>query len=269
MELLLAAILMDDQEEISLQQRALEPEYSLGRCGIAPDEIVRLIRSAVDELGLEAKHAIAQPLDRLGDVRAVLGDGTKLWFEVKAQTKKDQFVDLTQADWIRDDTDMISWLVNQNSALARRLPAWVRTALEVSDPDAYFAGWSRDSLWLADMALITNRNSRERAGIISEADLAEFLTRKYVLHLTREGVRIIRLDAIAPMAASLAGTTADIRYNYNNRNAASIAISCPGPASHGRVNFTYHIGYEPDVLGRHKMHARSLTEALARVEVLS
>lgn len=267
-ENLLAATLRDDLEDVSDQMRALQPEYKLGRCGIAPEEIVQLISLAVDELGLDVTHAVAQPLDGLGDVRATLTDGTKLWFEVKAQTKKGRFADLTQADWVRDETDLICWLANEDTSLANQLPQWVRMALEVSQPDTYFAGWSRNSLWLADMALITNRSVRERAGIISEANLQDFLSRKYVLHLTREGVRIIRLDAVAPIAASLTGSSMDVRLNFDNQTAASIAISCPGPAIHGSVHFTYHVGYASGVLGRHKMHARSLSEALARVEVL-
>lgn len=268
-EELLAAALCKDERAILAQQRALGPEYSLERCGILPTEIVRLVRTAVNELELEVTHAVAQPDDRLGDVRAVLKTGEKLWFEVKAQTKKERFVDLTQADWVRDETDFVRWLMTENPSIIDALPVEMQLALRVGEAAAYFQDWDRDSLWLADMALLADRDVRERAGVYSPADLPDFLSRKYVLHLTQQGIRIIRLDAIAPITAALAGATADVQLNYGNQTAVSAAIACPGPASRGSVHFTYHIGYSSGVLGRHKMHALSLADAHPRTEILS
>lgn len=268
-EELLAAALCKDERAILAQQRALGPEYSLERCGILPAEIVRLVRTAVNELELEVTHAVAQPDDRLGDVRAVLKTGEKLWFEVKAQTKKERFADLTQADWVRDETDFVRWRMTENPSIMDALPVEMQLALRVGEAADYFQDWDRDSLWLADMALLADRDVRERAGVYSPADLPDFLSRKYVLHLTQQGIRIIRLDAIAPITAALAGATADMQLNYSNQTVVSVAFACPGPASRGSVHFTYHIGYSSGVLGRHKMHALSLADAYPRIEILS
>lgn len=268
-EELLAAALCKDERAILAQQRALGPEYSLERCGILPAEIVRLVRTAVNELELEVAHAVAQPDDRLGDVRAVLKTGEKLWFEVKAQTKKERFVDLTQADWVRDETDFVRWLMTENPSIMDALPVEMQLALRVGEAADYFQDWDRDSLWLADMALLADRDVRERAGVYSPADLPDFLSRKYVLHLTQQGIRIIRLDAIAPITAALAGAAADMQLNYSNQTVVSVVFACPGSASRGNVHFTYHIGYPSGVLGRHKMHALSLSGARPRIEIPS
>jgi len=267
-EELVAAALRGDEHELIVQQEALEYERSIDRCGMQPSRVVHLVRRAVDQLALDVSDSVAQPLDELGDVRASLRDGTKVWFEVKAQTKKDHFADLTQADWVRDETDLLRWLFHRHAAFAGRLPDWVVALLEVRNPTNYFRGWNRDDLWLADIALLVHRDIRERAGIQSPTDLHSFLTRKFVLHLTREGIRVIRLDRLVPVEASLAGLAASISMNDANQTAASIAFACPGPAVWGGVHFTYHLGYPSGVIGRHKMHAISLVTG-ARVEVRS
>lgn len=268
-EELVAAALRRDKHEIAVLQERLEYECSIDRCGMEPARIAHLIQRAVSGLGLDVSDSLAQPLDGLGDVRASLRGGAKVWFEVKAQTKKDRFGDLTQADWVRDETDLLRWMFHSDAAFAKRLPAWVAALLEVRNPTKYFGGWSRDSLWLADMALLVNRDVRERAGIQAPADLHPFLTRKFVLHLTREGIRIIRLDRLQPIAASLSGAPASILMNYANKTAASVAFACPGPASRGAVHFTYHLGYPTRVIGRHKMHAISLVTGRDGIEVRS
>ena len=266
-ERLVAAALRDDSDEIAVQREALANEYDRGRCGMEPSEVVSLVRAAVDQLGLEVTDAQAQPDDRLGDVRVALDGRRERWFEVKAQTKKNRFADLTQADWVRDATDLIRWLVSDDDELAGQLPEWALDELRVPDA-SYFQGWDRDSLWLADIALVVNRSAREEAGIRTPADLHEFLRSKYVLHLTREGIRIFGLDALVPVASSLAGERASMLFNYENRTAVAIACSCPGPPSWGRVHFTYHVAYPPlGPLGRHKMHARSLDRASPLVVV--
>ncbi len=132
---------------------------------------------------------------------------------------------------------------------------------------AYFRGWDRDSLWLADMALVSSGGSRQRAGIESQSDLRGFLERKFVVHLTREGVRIVRLSLLGPVAGVLSGSPVAMSMNYANKTAASIAFASPGPADWGRVQFTYHLGYPSGVVGRHKMHAISLATGPNTIEV--
>jgi hypothetical protein len=265
---LLAAALRGDHAEVGVQRDRLQYECSIDRCGIEPDVIVDVVIEAVEQLGLNVRDAVAQPLDGLGDVRASLGDSSFTWFEVKAQTKKDRFADLTQADWVRDETDLLRWLFHNEQRFAERLPRRVADLLSVADPWTYFRGWDRDSLWLADMALVSSRSVRLRAGIDSMAALHEFLNRKFVVHLTREGIRIVRLSLVGPVAGVLAGKPVAMQFNYANRAAASIAFASPGPVARGTVQFTYHLGYPSGVIGRHKMHAVSLARGPHTIEVL-
>lgn len=268
-EEIVAATLRGDEHEVELQQARLEFECEIGRCGMSPTTIVLLIRRALTRLGLDVADAFAQPLDGLGDVRASLRGGGAVWFEVKAQTKKERFSDLTQADWVRDQTDLLRWVFHHDRIFANRLPGWVGALLEVQSPSKYFAGWNRDSLWLADMALLVTRDVRQRAGVRLPTDLPSFLTRKFVLHLTREGIRIVRLDRLVPVAAALNRRTVAAATNYNNQTAASVAFACPGPLTRGAVHFTYHLGYPTGVIGRHKMHAISLDVKRNGIEVRS
>jgi hypothetical protein len=265
-EEVLAAALRRDEPELQLLEERLEYECSIDRCGMEPDRIVRLLRLATDQLSLDVVDAVAQPLDGLGDVRASLRGGARVWFEVKAQTKKDGFDDLTQADWVRDETDLLRWMYYANPMFAEELPPWIAELLELADPEQYFDGWTRDALWIADMALLVKRDIRERAGVHEPGDLGGFLARKFVVHLTREGVRIIRLDEVMPVAAALTGQPVSVMINYANKTAAALAFACPGPAVRGAIHFTYHVGYAT-VVGRHKMHARSLRPGGASVEI--
>ncbi len=266
-EELLAAALRGDDAEVDVQRGLLRYEYSIDRCGMDPELIARLVTQAVDQLDLDVTDAVAQPLDGLGDVRASVRGGSFVWFEVKAQTKKDRFADLTQADWVRDETDLLRWVFHKDERFAERLPQWVASVLIVADPPSYFRGWNRDSLWLADMALVPSRTARHRAGIESNAALHEFLKRKFVMHLTREGVRIVRLSLLGPVAGVLAGNPVTMQMNYANQSAASIAFASPGPVDRGRVQFSYHLGYPSGVFGRHKMHAVSLARGPNTIEV--
>lgn len=266
-EELVAAVLRRDGDAVADQQEILRFECSIDRCGMEPARIVQLIVRALGQLGLDVSDSLAQPLDGLGDVRASLRGGSSVWFEVKAQTTKDRFAELTQTDWVRDETDLLRWMFHSDATFATRLPAWVSALLEVDNAVRYFDGWSRDSLWLADMALLVSREVRERAGIHSPADLHTFMAKKFVLHLTREGIRVIRLDHLRPVAGLLAGAEASISMNYANRTAASIPIACPGPGSRGGVHFTYHLGYPTGVVGRHKMHGISLANPREGIEV--
>ena len=266
-EELLAAALRGDAAEIEVQRERLRYECSIDRCGMDPDDIAWLVTRAVDELDVNIADAVAQPLDGLGDVRASLMDGSFVWFEVKAQTKKDRFADLTQADWVRDETDLLRWLFYNHGDFAERLPPWVADLLTVADPGMYFRGWDWDWLWVADMALVPSRAARHRAGIDSRDALQDFLDRKFVMHLTREGVRIVRLSLLGPVAGVLAGDPVAVQLNYANQSAASVALASPGPVMRGTVQFSYHLGYPSGVVGRHKMHAVSLARGPHTIEV--
>jgi hypothetical protein len=264
---MLAAALRGDDAEVDVQRGLLQYEWSIDRCGMDPAVIAHLVNEGVARLGLDVQDAVAQPLDGLGDVRASLRDGTVTWFEVKAQTKKDRFADLTQADWVRDETDLLRWFFYHEERFASQLPGWVADLLSVRNPTEYFHGWSREWLWLADMALVPSRAVRVRSRLDTPAALRDFLARKYVVHLTREGIRIVRLALLGPVSGVLHGQPMALAMNYTNRTAASIALASPGPLERGRVQFTYHLGYPSGVIGRHKLHAVSLTRGPDTVEV--
>lgn len=266
-EELLAAVLRGDKYEAELQAALLRLECGVDRCGMDPDDIVNLLARAVSALDLSVSDALAHPLDGLGDVRASLRDGRQVWFEVKAQTKKDVFAEITQADWVRDETDLLRWLALHDPEFAKRLPPTVRHALVVANPATAFGGWTRDALWIADVALLVNRRARERAGVNQFSDLSRFLAQKYLVHLTRQGVRIIRFDRIIPVAAVLAGEKVAVFIKDTNVTAVSMAFASPGPPVSGGVHFTYHVGYPKGTLGRHKLHAAALVVGPEDVEI--
>ncbi len=267
-EELLAAELRRDSGEVAVQRDRLRFECSINRCGMDADLILRLVAEAVGRLDLDVADAYAQPLDRLGDVKASLRGGQTLWFEVKAQTKKDRFGDLTQTDWVRDVTDLLRWQFHHDSHFARRMPASVADVLWVPDPNTYFRGWSRDLLWVADMALLPCRDARQRVGAHTASGLRAFLERKFIVHLTREGIRIVRLSLLTPVAGVVDGAPVAMSINYENETAASIPFACPGPLARGGVHFTYHLyDYPGGVIGRHKMHAPSLVAGPNTIEV--
>lgn len=266
-EKMLAASLRGDTDEIADQRRVLEDEVRVRRCGMAPSLISTLLLEGVRGLELPVKDAVAQPHDRLGDVRASLDDGSFVWFEVKAQTKKDRFDDLTQADWVRDETDFLRWLYVHDGDFAERLPPWVQKQLLVDDPATYFGDWDAESLWLADMALIPSAETRDRARLRTVKDLGGLLGRKYVVHLTRQGLRVIPMTSIKPIAGVLGDAPVEKRFNYSNQTAAAIHLSSPGPTTRGSIHFTYHVGYPTCVMGRHKMHAVSLNGCADTLQV--
>ena len=234
-----------------------------------PALIRNLIEEAVNELQLDVTDADAQPGDGLGDVRATSLDGTRYWFEVKAQTTKDRFRELTQADWVRDETDFLRWIVMREPTTDLRLPYWARERFLVDDADNYFEGWDRDSLWMADLALLVNRDARKRAGVYLPGDLIDFFRNKYLLHLTREGVRVSRLDTLAPAASYYDGEQPQVSLNFDNQAAVSIALRCPGRPRRGSTHFTYHVAYPTRVLGRHKLHSLSVDEATPTLEIVA
>jgi len=264
---MLAARLRGDTGEMADQRHVLDGEVRMGRCGMAPALISTLLDEACQRLGLPVVDAIDQPPGRLGGLRAPRGGGSHVWFEVKAQTKKDRFEDVTQADWVRDATDLLRWLYVYEGEFADRLPPWLQQQLAVDDPATYFAGWDAKSLWLADMSLIPSAEARNRVGLQTVKDLEFLLGRKYLVHLTRQGLRVIPMRSVKPIAGVLGGAPVEMRFNYSNQTAACVHLSSPGPTTRGSIHFTYHFGYPKGPVGRHKMHATSLTDCADALQV--
>ena len=255
-EELLAARLEGDNDAAQISLELLRREHLLGRCGVEPQTIDGQIGDLLDVWGPSVVHATAQPADQLGDVKFIDHEGIPRWIEVKAQTTKNSFRDITQADWVRDATDFLGVLVELDpEGLSTMLPQWVIDALDLPS-DAGVLGL--DELWVADQALLVNRAARARARALDPAGLWAFLEAKHILHLTRAGVRLIRLSDVPSLQAAMDGRGVHVVLNYGNQTSVSIPTACPGPWRRGLTHFTYHVGYDTGVLGRHKMHALSL-----------
>jgi hypothetical protein len=257
-EELLAASLRSDAAAADRWERVLRQQRQLGNCGMPPHKIRALVESASSALPFRAASARRALPGGPGDVEAVLDDGSSIWFEVKAQTKKAKFADLTQADWVRDATDALRWLAGSDQEIRRRLKSEVVKLLTPAD-SGYFRGWSFSELWLADVALVTSRPDREAVGITKPELLGHFMSHKYFFHLTQEGARATLLSELPPVRDALAGSVVTYALKTNRASLVSIPVQVGGQG--GGAHFSYHV-YPPAVpgvlMGRHKLHARSL-----------
>lgn len=260
-EELFAALLVGDRDRVAVQQQVLNGEWLGQRCGIAPAQLQTWLTSIVNQAGFPIVQAVASPTSQLGDVEATLSDGTHRWFEVKAQTKKQRFSDLTQADWIRDITDALRFLYDRDPTFAARIPAWAQPTLMVPNSNVYFDGWHFEALWLADFALITSAMLRQQAGVNRPDALGVFLDRKYLLHITQEGARLIQLSAVPSVSSVLHGGVTTRHLRHNRETATAVVVAAAGVHPLGRAHFTYHVLYRSGVLGRHKLHASALLSA--------
>lgn len=266
-ENILAALLRDDPADLLVNAETIGADATTGRVtgGLTGEAIVRLLHKAVQQLDLDVVDAIPRPSCKLGDVRAELATGEYVWFELKCQLTKPHFQDIIQADWIRDATDVLRYLfVVEHPEWTPWLSPSVVRRLGLDEVGVmYFRGWSLPSLWLADLALVKDRQHRELVGIESITDLYAFLRRKYLVHLTRAGVRIVRFDTLGPVASAF---DMDYAAKFHDQSRVTIAVAAPGPPSAGAVDFTYHIGYA-NAVGRHKLHARAIERSVELIEV--
>ena len=116
------------------------------------------------------------------------------------------------------------------------------------------------------MALVSTRVVREGSGIKSPKDLRSFMSKKYIVHLTRQGVALVPLTEVTPIAGVIRGDTVNFEFIDSNQTAVSVAVASGVTPGRGRTQFTYHVGYASGVVGRHKMHAVSLLGASVRHE---
>jgi hypothetical protein len=253
-ERMIAAAFRGDISTVRDEERFLRSHRLDGNCGMAPHVIGRLVVRMVETLGFDVADAQARPPSLLGDVELTLQDSSLVWLEVKAQTKKARFSEITQADWVRDETDTLRWLAAHNADFARRLPSWLEAILRPL-PGGWPEAWGLEDLWLSDIALLVSGTARSRAGVSTRQQLDRFLERKLVVHLTQEGLRACRLADLAPVAAVNDGSGVEVLLKDNAATAVAAALKAPGPVGHGATHFTYHVGYSPNVIGRHKMHA--------------
>lgn len=262
-EAMLAATLRGDRAAISSCVRTLDGARRSGASNMGGVRVSQLLQQAGKALNLSVRDAVPNPSQRLGDVRVTLTNGSEVWIEVKGQTKKMKFTDITQADYVRDGTDFLRRYVAMEPRLDRLIKGDLRAELAVDEKLTFTVGWSLEDLWMADLALLETEAKKRRAGVTSPSDLARFMNDKYLVHLSMEGVRTLRISELRPVIAHRAGQKTWI--DLDTSSAAKIAaIRVAVGAAPGRktTDFTYHVGYKTShAPGRHKLHDRALSES--------
>ena len=261
-EKMLAARLRGDANAIQEQIKIIDDAYKADLSYMRGKRVFSLIDKTCKYLSLDVLDAEASPSDGLGDVCIKLKDGSKLWVEVKGQTKKAKFRDITQADYVREGTDFAKKFAKLNPAFDKLILGNLRTELALDDGASSIKNWELADLWVADLALLVNEKKRKRAGVNSPADLPKFLKKKYLFHLCMEGARIVRLDQLNPVKQVLSGDKIHTVIKTTNKSVAAIQIAVGEEPTSGRTAFTYHFGYN-NAPGRHKLHHFALASSEA------
>ena len=260
-ERLLAAKFVNDTNEIATQLGVLRDARKSGTSLMDADDLDSLTSKVVAHLAWNVDTAVANPRDKLGDVRADLLGGGSNWIEVKAQTMKPRFADITQADFIREGTDFLRSYTRSEPRFDSVIDSELREQLELDSPMTHGASWKPEDLWLADLALLVNDMKKKRARATNVAGLHTFLGQKYFLQFCKEGARIIRLDQLAPVLDILGGKSMHTNLKLTNSgNVASVQISAGSEPGHGSTDFTYHVGYK-NAPGRHKLHDHAISRS--------
>jgi hypothetical protein len=251
----------DDDIDGAIEQ--LDREYDDGHCGMTGTEM----RDVLEELLGNWSEAGAgfvdgsSLIDGLGDAHLRNATTGNLYIEVKSQTKKVGFRDITQADWVRNDTDFVrhhalnhtffdSHRAAKHAVVTDLLSGWTPAGLDVG------------MLWAADVGLLHDTAKRQHAGAQDGPTLRSFLDRKWLLHVTQSGGRLIRLSDIPAVRSALDGDTLNCRFEENPQAPKSKRVGVAKIQvldSKEEPVFTYHL-YETKatktLLGRHKAHAR-------------
>lgn len=267
-ERLFAALLRNDVDDVKVQVAELNIAHRVGKSKLSGSKVQALLTKVCASLAWDVRDARAQPRDHLGDVRVVLSTGEIRWIEVKAQTKKVRFADITQADYVRDDTDFLRRFDKVNHEFSTRMSPSLRIALQLDRAMTELNSWSLESLWIADLALIDTVQKKKNAKVLKQDDLVSFLQRKYLLQLCMEGVRYVRLDQLGPVDALLKGSEISTVVKENLGSTAVIQISAGNSPGWATTDFTYHVGYKNSTaLGRHKLHNYALARSPGLVVV--
>jgi hypothetical protein len=260
-EELFAAILEDDRSGVKVIRREIDREYEIDRSGLTGEAVTKALSSIANDLGMSFNQVIPHPEDQGGDVKAA-SSGVSHWFELKAQTKKANFSDITQADYVRDGTDFLRrYLLDESKAL-KYITAKTSSELGLGAGVDVDDRWSIHDLHAADLCLLPSKDLRLNVGVKKPSDLLDFASRKYLLQLTQEGARLIKLSDMGPIRDILDRKFPSLRLKTSNRNELSIQM-----VYEGGVDFTYHIGYA-NAPGRHKLHSRALSRSVVTAEYL-
>jgi hypothetical protein len=232
-------------------ESSLRNRYEKTAGGASFSAVVGWLQELGIRFPLSVVSATRTPPNINGDVDATLGDGSSVKFEVKAQVKKPAFADITQSDWIRDQTDLLSRFVATVPAVNAHFSAVGASELagESVDPN-----WSESNLHLADLSGITDAGARQQSGVSSPVDLSSFIDRKWFLHVTGEGARLCRFRELAPIKYLLDGGSPVWQTKVNPKGRA-LRFQSPD----GKTWFTYHLYPHPTIKGRHKMHVAALS----------
>lgn len=260
-EELLAAKFRGDTASIAEQLKVLAGEFKNGTSRMSPSDLDSLTTKILGHLSWTVVDAEAGPRDRLGDVRVDLTDGSKCWIEVKAQTMKPKFADITQADFVREGTDFLRSYAQHDNAFGSIIPASLREELNLDAAMLHGTSWGLADLWLADLALLVDDKKKQRAGATTISGLKLFLQKKYFLQFCMEGARIVRLDQLAPISDIINGKAMHTKLKLSNSgNVASVQVRAGAAPSWGATDFTYHVGYK-NAPGRHKLHDHAISRS--------
>jgi len=257
----LTAAVFEGRHDVSSYVRRIDQEALRGRTQVRGADVERWLRRLADQVGLDVVEAVSPSPDQLGDVRLILRDGTLVWIEVKAQTTKG-FADLLQADWVRDQTDALRWLSLNEPTVRRLLSPWALDELSTYSPELQFGGLEFSGLWLADIALLPDRQRRSVARVTTVDDLLAFMGTKYLLHVSSEGARMVRLDQFPMVDAVLSGQRVQIDVQSGSSCDARVWVSARGAPRRGKIDFIYYVGYQGlGVIGRHKLHPGAVSRS--------
>jgi hypothetical protein len=255
-EVMLAATVRGDQATISKCVQKIDVAKRHGASRMSGVRVSRLLKIACATLKFDVKDAVPNPIEHLGDIRVTLGNGSQVWIEVKGQTKKKKFADITQADYVRDGTDFLRKYVTATPRLNRMIKGKLRQELAIDAKLTFTADWSLADLWMADLALLETEEKKRRAGVRSPDDLAKFMSKKYLVQISMEGARLLKISELRPVIAHWAGEETQIELDTESQaKIARIRLAVGATPKRNTTDFTYHVGYKKiHAPGRHKLH---------------
>ena len=232
------------------RETELRALYEATGGGASFGTVVSWLRELAGRFPMPVGSASRTSPDINGDVDATLQGGAVAKFEVKAQVKKPVFTAITQSDWVRDQTDLLSRLVDTDPQILNHFNGFGADSLASYSVDPT---WTDADLHLADLAGLTSSVARLQMGVATRFDLEAFIDRKWFLHVTQEGARLCRFAELAPIKHLRSGGAHRFEPKVNTTGRA---IRSLGPV--GETWFTYHL-YPPvsNIKGRHKMHTAS------------
>lgn len=261
-ELLVAAVLKQDATETQRIVLSLDTAKRRGESGMSGASVLRLLNQVTGCLALSVRDAKANPPEHLGDVKVSLTNGGTIWIEVKGQTKKNWFADITQADYVRDGTDFLRAYAKSDASFNSRIKPVLRNQLDLDKPLTFTKKWPLADLWFADLALLETEAKKSRAGVTTPNDLAKFMDAKYLLHISGEGARYLRISELRPVLAYRAGGKLATELATNPASTALVRVAVGGTPGRNSTDFTYHVGYKnSNAPGRHKLHNYAISQS--------